>query len=179
MSSKETEEMSIATLFHGLLFAYQKATKEMLGSGWEAFVHPTLEILARIDERSGSRLVRAKSLEEAMGSFSDMLLRLKAVKKICFEKIGKDKYLLKIDGCAWAKHVHEELKPKDVTCPLALVVMAIYKRYTGNKVEETESKYFAEGTETVIRPFPTLESDRPEPIQTVVGEPQTPCKEQE
>lgn len=150
MNAEEAVQMDIATLFHGLLFAYQKAAKDVLGSGCEVFVQPTLEILAKIYDQ---KLFRGKTLEEAVASFSEMLLKARALRKISFEKVGSERYLLRIDGCAWAKHVHKELKPKDVTCPLALIVMAIYRKYSGEKIEETESKYFEEGNETEIRPF--------------------------
>jgi hypothetical protein len=153
MGSEESTQLDIAELFHGLLFAYEKAARNVLGSGCEVFVQPTLEILQKIYDKKGLKLFQGKSLDEAVASFSKMLLEAKLVKRIGFDRIGQDKHLLKIDGCAWAKHIHRELKPKDATCPLALIVMAIYRKYLGEKVEEAESKYLAEGTETIIKPF--------------------------
>ncbi len=153
MGSNELAGLNIGTLFHGLLFAYQKAAKNVLGSGCEVFVQPTLEILANINDEYNLGLFKDKTLEKAVASFSKMLLNANAVKKITFKDMGSGKYLLRVDGCAWAKHIHKELKPKDVTCPFALIVMAIYRKYSGEKVEETESRYFEEGTETEIRPF--------------------------
>lgn len=150
MDSEDAVQLDIGTLLHGLLFAYQKATKDALGSGCEVFLRPTLEILAKIHYEE---IFRGRTLGEAVASFSEMLLKGRVVEKISFEKIGSEKYLLRIDGCVWAKRIHKELKPKDVTCPFALIVMAIYGKYSGEIVEETESKYFEEGTETEIRPF--------------------------
>jgi hypothetical protein len=43
-----------------------------------------------------------------------------------------------------------ELEPKDVTCPLALIAMAVFEKATGKKVKVSESKYNREGTETII-----------------------------
>ena len=149
MSTKD-----VGALLHGLLFAYQKATKQVLGSGWEIFVNPTLEILAKIDEREGSHLCTGANLDEAMTAYSKMLHDAGIVEKIIFEKIGDNKYLFKVDGCIWAKHIHQELKPKDVTCPLALIAMSMYRKYKNVKVEETESKYLEKGTETVIKSYP-------------------------
>jgi hypothetical protein len=153
MGSEESAWLNVGTLLHGLLFAYQKATKDLLGSGCEVFVQPTLDILAKIHDKDDLKLFRGKTLEEAVASFSKMLTNAKVVRGITFEKTGPEKYLLRIGGCAWAKHIHKELEPKDVTCPLALIVMAIYRKYSGQKVEETESKYLEEGTETEIRSF--------------------------
>ncbi|MEM3360618.1 MAG: hypothetical protein QXU45_07050 [Candidatus Bathyarchaeia archaeon] len=43
--------LDIGTLLHNLLFAYEKAVKEVVGSGKAVFIHPTLEILKKIDEK--------------------------------------------------------------------------------------------------------------------------------
>ncbi|MEM0095881.1 MAG: hypothetical protein QW660_04520 [Candidatus Bathyarchaeia archaeon] len=53
----------------------------------------------------------------------------------------------------WARHIHEEPSPKDVTCPFALIAMAVFQKFTGKKVKVTESTYFKEGTETIIEPI--------------------------
>ena len=153
MSFEKDAQMNVATLFHSLLFAYEKAARKVLGSGCEVFVHPTLEILDKISEEQHLQLFAGTSLEEAVASFSKMLEQGKIVRKVGFRKIGPERYLLKIDGCAWAKHIHKELRPKDATCPYALIVMAIYRRYMGGKAEETESKYCEDGNETEIKPF--------------------------
>ena len=153
LSDELKEQLNIATLFHGLLFAYQKTARNILGSGSEVFVQPTLDILARISEKQDSWLFKHHSMEEAANAFLNMLLKAKAIKSFCFKKTGREKYVLNIDGCVWAKHIHKELQPRDATCPYALVIMAIYRKYSGEKVEETESRYMEEGTETEIRPL--------------------------
>jgi hypothetical protein len=168
--SSENAQLSIAALFHGLLFAYQKATKDVLGSGCEVFVHPTLEILKEIDGKEGLHLFKNGSLDEAIGAFSNMLLEAKAVREFSFKKVGHEKYLLKIDGCIWARHIHEMLKPKDVTCPLALVVMAIFRKHIGDKVEESESKYLTEGTETEIKSFHKIHWREIDSLETAAPE---------
>jgi len=47
-------QMSVASFLHGLSFAYQKATKEILGLECEVFLRPTLEILEKMDARAQS-----------------------------------------------------------------------------------------------------------------------------
>ena len=153
MKTKVSAELSIGTLFHGLLFAQQKAIKDALGSGSEAFVQPMLQILARVGMEGGVKIFRFKNMDEAVASFSRMLVDGGFVKSVKFTETGQNRYLLKVEGCAWAKHIHKELKPKDVTCPIALIVMAIYRKYTGEKVEETDSKHLTDGTETEIKPL--------------------------
>jgi len=149
--SEETAVMlDIGTLFHNLLFAYEKAVKEILGSGKAVFVHPTLEILKKIDEKRGSRLMEGENLEEAWTNLSNFFSQGNVVKEFSFKKIGPEKYVLRVDGCIWASHIHEELSPKDVTCPFALIAMSIFQKFTSKKVKVTESAYFKKGTETII-----------------------------
>jgi hypothetical protein len=153
MSEETNLMLDVGTLFHNLLFAYEKAVKKILGSGEAVFVHPTLEILKRIDEKRGSRLMKGKSLEEAWANLSNFFLRGNIVKEFSFKKIGTEKYVLRVDGCVLARHIHEELNPKDVACPYALIAMSIFQKFTGKKVKVTESVYFKEGTETTIEPL--------------------------
>ena len=153
LSAAEVGQMSVATLFHGLLFAYQKATKEILGSGCEVFLHPTLEILEKISGAGDPQLSTCENLEEAVNAFSNMLHKANVVENLSLTKIEPERYLLKVQGCAWARHIHRQLEPKDVTCPMALVVMAMFKKCIGDKVEETESHYLEDGTETEIKSF--------------------------
>lgn len=142
----------VAALFHCLFFAYQKTVEKVLGSGSAIFVHPTLEFLAKIDEKRGLNLIKGKSVEETWDNLSRFFLKSGVVKEYSFKEVGAEKYVLRMDGCVWARHVHGELKPKDSTCPLALVAMAAFAKVTGRKVRVADSEYFVEGTETVIEP---------------------------
>ena len=153
MNPESSVQLKIATLFHGLLFAYQKGVKNVLGSGSEVFVQPMLEILERVSIESEWRIFESGNLDEAVASFCRMLVEGHVVKNIRLVQARSNRYLLKVDGCVWAKRIHEELQPKDVTCPIALILMSIYRRYTNEKVEETESRYLREGTETEIKPL--------------------------
>jgi hypothetical protein len=169
MSSERNGQLDVGTLFHSLLFAYQKAVRDALGSGCEAFVHPMLATLRKIDEKRGSKLLKCESLDEAFAALSGFMLKTGAVKGFSFRRKGKE-FVLRVDGCAWASHIHEELKPKDVTCPYALIAMAIFEKYTGEKPEETESKYFADGTETEIKALDKGESCAVSSLEASVNE---------
>jgi len=148
--------LDIATIFHTLLFAYQKSVKELLGSGSAIFVHPTIETLNKIEKKRGLNLFKGKSLDEVYANLSDFFLKTGVVKEFTFEKVGADKYILRVDGCMWARHIHEELKPQDVTCPYALLAMAVFEKATGRKVKVADSRYFKEGTETIIEALAPL-----------------------
>lgn len=153
MKAKVSAEVRVGTLFHCLLFAQQKAIKDVLGSGTESFVQPMLESLARIGRESRMKMFELKKIDEAVASFSSMLIDDGIVKNLKFTETGQNRYLLKVEGCVWAKRIHKELKPRDETCPIALIVMAMYRKCVGEKVRETDSKYLADGIETELRPL--------------------------
>ena len=78
------------------------------------------------------------------------------MKNCTLDKIGEDKYVFKVVGCVWAGKVHtRQVSLKDVTCPYALVAMALYKKYKGVISKENESEYFYSGTRTTLEPSTT------------------------
>ena len=120
------------------------------------FVHPTIETLNKIEKKRGSNLFKGKSLDEVYANLSDFFLKMGVVQEFTFEKVGACKYVLRVDGYMWARHIHEELKPEDVTCPFALLAMAVFEKVIGRKVKVADSRYFKEGTETIIEALPPL-----------------------
>ena len=142
--------IDIPALFHTILFAYQKKLNEVLGSGEAIFVHPVLETINRIDKEKGLHSIRGKTLQEVFDNFAKDLMASKAVAKAHFEKTGPESYMFHVEGCYFASHVHDLLKPKDVVCPLALVAMAIYQSVTGKKAQLTESEFTPDGCKTRI-----------------------------
>jgi hypothetical protein len=154
---KLTEEqkymMEIGTIFHNLLFAYQKSLKNVLSTGSEIFVDPTINLLLQIEEEDRLKLVSSKTLDEALQNFADFLVKAKVVRACNFEKTGEDRYIFKVEDCIWANHIHKALNPKDVVCPHSLVAMALYKKFTGNTVNDRESTYYSNGSETVLEPL--------------------------
>ena len=145
--------MDIGTIFHNLLFSYQRSLKNVLGTGSEIFVDPTINVLLNIEEEDRLKLVSSKTLEEALQNFADFLVKAKVAGACSFKKAGDDKYAFKVNDCIWANHIHKALNPKDVVCPYGLVAMALYKKFKGNKVNERESTYYSNGSETTLEPL--------------------------
>lgn len=148
VESESTIDMP--TFFHTILFAYQKRLKDILGSGEAVFVHPILETINLIEKKKGLNLIQGKTLDEIYENFSKQLEKSKVVKKAWFEKLGLEKYMLNIEGCAFAEPAHDLLKPKDVACPFALMAMAIFQSVVGKKVKVTDSEFTSDGTKTLI-----------------------------
>jgi hypothetical protein len=152
LAEEYTYMLDVGTLLHNLLFSYQKNVKTVLGSGSEIFTHPTLRTLLNIEDRTKLKLVNSKTLEEAMANFSQFLVNARVAKECGFKKVG-DRYSFKVDGCIWARHIHNELKPTEVSCPYALIAMALYQKFIGQAPKITASTYLSEGTETIIEPL--------------------------
>lgn len=109
------EEADIGTLLHGILFAYQKTVKDILGTEAATFVHPVLNIVKGINERAGVNLIKGRDIDEVFENLSKLMPTSGIMKEFRFEKLAPARYILHVDGCVWAPHIHEELKPKDVT----------------------------------------------------------------
>jgi hypothetical protein len=140
----------IAVFMHELLFAYQKTLKDILGSGAAVFLQPTLNIINKINKQAQNSLNENKDVDEAFDALSKSFLKSEIVKEFRFEKIAPLKYVLHIRGCVWAPHIHNSLKPKELTCPFALIGMAVYGKVTKTKVNPADSEYFEDGSRTEI-----------------------------
>lgn len=147
---KGLTELDVGTLFHCILFAYQKALKDILGTGSAVFVHPVLKTVTRISEKQGINLIEGETIDEVFDNLSKLIEGTKIIGEFRFERLAPEKYVLHIDGCVWAPHIHEELKPKDVTCPFALLAMSIFEKILNGKVKVADSEYFKTGTRTRI-----------------------------
>jgi len=144
------EGADIGTLLHGILFAYQKSVKDILGTGSAIFVHPVLNIIKGINERASVNLIKGRNIDEIFENLSKVMPTTGIMKKFRFEKLAPAKYILHVDGCVWAPHIHEELKPRDVTCPFALITMSIFEEVLKGKVKVADSEYYKNGTKTRI-----------------------------
>ena len=145
--------LEVGTVYHSLLFSYQRGLKRYMGERANIYLNPTIEHLLEMDEEGGLKLEKSKTFEEAVFAFTDFLTRSKIVKKCSLGKVNEGKYVFKAEGCIWSGKVHtHQVSLKDVTCPYALVVMALYKKYKGFSSSENDSEYFSNGTETIIEP---------------------------
>ncbi len=143
----------IGTLFHGILFAYQKSMRDILGTGSAVFVHPILDIIKKISKNTGINIIKGRNLDEVFENLSKVMPTTGMVKQFRFEKTAPKKYILHVDGCVWAPHIHSELNPVDVICPYALLAMSIFQEVSKSKVSLVGSEYYKNGTKTKIEPL--------------------------
>jgi hypothetical protein len=140
--------------FHALLFAYQKSMKEILGPGEAAFIHPILEKIVSIANPQNLGLVEEGNPDQLLEDFLEELLKEGTAKWVELKDLGDNKYLFRVEGCRFSKHIHGFADTEDTTCPLALAVMAYLQVSTGKKVRPTDSQYNKTGTKTVIEFLP-------------------------
>lgn len=140
----------VATLFHSLLVAYQIALKNILGTGRAVFVGPVLENFIKINEATGVHMVARQSLDATLQNLCETIKASGLVKDFRLEKLGAQKYMVHVDGCIWAPEAHKKLEPKDLTCPFALMAMALVQAHSGNRIKFVDSEYHEKGTKTRI-----------------------------
>lgn len=142
-----------ATLLHAILFAYQKANRDILGPGAAIFVDPILDIINKISEKYDIAMIQGSDIDEVLENYVKILMMSGLAKRATIEKQPQRGYILKIEGCAFNQNneVHELLTPKDVTCPWAMIAMAIYSKYTGRKIQVTDSTFEKDLSVTKIK----------------------------
>lgn len=155
MAEVRSQMLDVGTIYHNLLFSYQRSLKNYLGSRSGGYISPTLEHLLSTEEQGGLKIGNSETFEEALMNFTDFLVKGKIVKACNFEKIDEEKYIFKVEGCIWAGKVHKQVNTEDVTCPYAMVAMALYRKFKGIMAEENGSEYHGNGTETILEPAVT------------------------
>jgi len=143
-------QLDIAALFHTVLFAYQKTLEEIAGDDATSIV--ASRVMPMVEEMTGEvfpELAGLDNPDDALGKFADLLGASEMVREMNMEKDG-ERYAVGIDGCAFADHVHSMTRPKDVTCPWAIIAMAIVQKSSKRNVRMTLSEFTAKGSETTI-----------------------------
>jgi hypothetical protein len=142
-----------AALLHTILFAYQKSNRDILGSGAAVFVDPILDTMNKLYDKLGITLTEG-NVDKAMKDYATLLMTSRLVGKAAIEKLPREGYTLRIEGCAFNPNgaVHELLKPKDVTCPWAMIAMATYSKCADKKIAITDSTFEKDLAITEIKP---------------------------
>lgn len=150
MSEKGLAQSDVGALFHSVLFAYQKALRDVLGEVSSSIITGrTVPIIEKIIGKASPGLVQAEDMDEALKKFADLLMASELAGRADVKKEG-EKYILDIYGCVFAGHVHDMLDPKDVTCPWGIIAMSIAQKTNKQKVKMALSKFSPEGSRTPI-----------------------------
>lgn len=93
-----TNLLEVGTIYHSLLFSYQRALKFHMGSRASIYVNPAIDHLLKIDKEGGLKLDKSKTFEEAVSAFTDFVVRSKMVKNCSLENVDEDKYAFRVEG---------------------------------------------------------------------------------
>lgn len=156
LSEGRLVQSDVVAIFHSALFGYQKVLRDALGeASTSAVTALTVPIVQRVIEKTSPELAKAESIDDALKRFSDLLMASDLVKRVDVEEAG-EKRILHIDGCAFAEHVHDMLRPKDVTCPWAIFATSIAQGTCKRKMKMNLSEFTPLGSKTPIE-FPQQE----------------------
>lgn len=151
MSQKGLAQLDVAALFHCVLFAYQKALRDILGptptSDFTLF--HAVPIIETILGKASPELASAVDADDALRKFAKLLVASVLVEKVEIKE-EPERYTLVIDGCSFAEYVHDLLNPKDVTCPWGIIAMATVQRISKRSVRMSLSEFSPKGSVTPI-----------------------------
>ena len=120
----------LANLLHSTIFSLERAIQETSGKTSMIVTSHACKFLDKIEEKKDSKIFTSGNLEEAINNFIKFTSGSDFFEQAEFKKIGEEKYLFKIQGCALAKSgVHDTLNPEKDICPMALVAGALVKYY--------------------------------------------------
>ena len=144
----DTDPSFIASLFHSTLFAYQKTVRETLGRADIEMLNVIVELTGALNLDDSA--MHDKSFTEVFNDVSKNIHSL-GLAELRLEKVDENHYRFHVENCVWAKKIHKKLDTHDVTCPYALVVMALLQHFKGVKVFVANSEYLPESTITEIQ----------------------------
>jgi len=153
LSERKLVQLDVAAVFHNILFAYQRIIMDFQGEVSSSVIAArALPFVEKIIEKVSPELANAENIGVALKKLADLLIDSGLVNKASIEKEG-EKYILDIDGCVFAEHVHNMLKPKDVTCPWAIFAMSVVQKTSERRVKISLSEFNPLGSKTPIEFF--------------------------
>ena len=152
MSQDSLSQLDLAALFHAIVFGYQKVLRDAVGELPTATVTSLcIPVDTQILETASPQLLSSTGVDLALQRFGNLLTASQFAKESGVESRG-DKYVITVEGCAFATHVHDMLHPTDVTCPYGIVAAAIVQKVGGRRMKPSLSQFTPTGSRTEISP---------------------------
>lgn len=150
----------MASLMHGLLFAYQKVFINLYGNDARQLYPYIMEELSNILQTGDNPIIDlGKSFEENIDRCISFISNEEYLKDINFNKTDGNKYLFEIGECSFGKSgVHEILKMEGGICPFALIIATCLTELNPNEyVEINPSEFDDKGSKTYLESIPVEE----------------------
>jgi hypothetical protein len=153
---KKVSYPQIGSIFHGLLFAYEKVFINFYG------IEETKKLYSYIIEElvpilyEPRNLVVDKSLgvDENIKRLEYFLSNDELIKGLTIKKVHDKEYSIEIEECLFAKDgVHRILKMSGGSCPYALIAAAVLTNVgeSDQYVRLGESEYTEDGSKTILK----------------------------
>lgn len=146
----------LASLFHGVLFSYEKTLLDLYGNHIKDIFPYLIEEMNKIFHINDNPILDPDlPFEENLEIIGSFLSDEEMYSDVKINKIKKNSYEMEIGECTFAKNgVHDALKLKDgSTCPMAISVAAMITSLLGpNEYAELgKSEFLEKGTKTKIK----------------------------
>jgi len=143
----------LASMLHGLLFAYEKVFINLHGDDIRSLYPYILDEMSHILHTGDDPVIDPnRSLEENIDRVLYFISNEEYLKDISFKKLDDGKYVFDVGACSFAKSgVHDILKIKEGICPFALVIASCITELTANGyVRITKSEFDDDGTKVYL-----------------------------
>jgi DNA-binding Lrp family transcriptional regulator len=160
----------LASMFHGLLFAYEKVFMDLYGADAPKLYPYLIDELAHLLHSGDDPIIDdSKTMEENIDRVMHFISNEEYVMDVNFKKTDENKYLFNIGACSFAKSgVHDILKIKDGICPFGLVIASCLTELNPNGyVKVTKTEFDDEGSKTYMESVSVIESGGGSPLAPI------------
>jgi len=153
-------QAELASLMHGLLFAYQKVFINIYGNDARELFPYIMEELSNVLHTGDDPIIDpGKTFDENMDRCLSFISNEEFLKDITLTKKGDNRYLFEIGECSFGESgIHELLKMEGGICPFALFVASCLTELNPNEsVNISPSDFDEKGSKTYLDTIPVEE----------------------
>jgi hypothetical protein len=158
---KKLEQYEISSLFHGILFAYERVLKSLFKNEYKHLTPYLVEELSKVLYNEKEPIIdKELPLEENIERLIYSLSSAGGFENLTFKKLENDEYQFRLEECAYARSgVHETLnmEGEEGVCPIALIFTTLLASHFGDTcdIDLISSKFTDLGSETIIKVMST------------------------
>lgn len=146
----------LGSMFHSLLFAYEKVLYNFYGTkeAKQLFTYIIEELIPILYDEQNKVIDKELSIEENMKRLAYYFGNEDLLKGISIDKINDNTFVIDIEECSFAKEgIHALLDMKGGSCPYALIAAAVLTSVEGEGqyVNVGESEFTDVGSKTYLK----------------------------
>jgi DNA-binding Lrp family transcriptional regulator len=158
----------LASMMHGLLFAYQKVFINLFGNDSRKLYPYIMEELSHVLVEGENPIIDSKrSLDENVKRCISFISNEEFLKDLKFEQVGENRYMFEVGECSFGTSgVHEILKIKEGICPFALMMATCLSELNPQGyVTLNPSEFDTKGSKTYMETVPMEEGRSEFPME--------------